>query len=157
MCQHFYDFQDAEYKHRRVLLTVRGEYCARCKTKTPLSLKILSCNEILEHKEKTMVAASLLPGQLIKFLMEVGLNVPKKDDRYVIKNSISVLLDYWPYKEIDLATLTDKRWFQIALTQLVLGRFTAEIDSHALQQKPYRNQLTEFVLRTSVESGNFLN
>jgi len=89
--------------------------------------------------------------------MEVGLSIPKKDDWCVVKNSISVLLDYWPYKELDLATLSDKRWFQIALTYLVLDRFAAEIDSHALQQKPYRNQLTEFVLRTSVESGNFLN
>ena len=112
-----------------------------------------------------MVGVSLLPGKLIKFLMEVGLNIPKKYDwpihkKYVwdvVKSSISVLLEYWPYKELDLATLTDKRWFQIALTQLVLDRFAAEIDSHALQQKPYRNQLTEFVLRTSVESGNFLN
>ena len=98
-----------------------------------------------------MVGVSSLPGQLIKFLMEVGLNV--QDDWYVIKDSISVLLDYWPYKELDLITLTNKGWFQVALTYLVLDRLAAEIDSDALQQKPCRNQLSEFVMRTSVESG----
>src|SRR6218665_993892 len=156
MCQHFCDFQDAEYKHRRVLLTAEGEYCARCKRKTPLSLQILSCNEILKHKERAMVAVSLLPGKLIKFLMEVGVNIPKKDDWGIIRNSISVLIEYWPYKVLDLATLTDKEWFQGVLTDLVLDRFAAEIDSDALQ-KPCRNQLTEFVTTASVESGNFLN
>ena len=104
-----------------------------------------------------MVGVSSLPGKLIRFLMEVGLNVPKKDDWYVIKNSIGVLLDYWPYTVLDLTTLTDREWFQIALTYLVLDRFAAEIDSDALQQKPCRSQITEFVLRTSVESGNILN
>src|SRR6218665_3744803 len=154
MCQCFCDFQDAEYKHRRVLLTAEGEYCARCKTKTPLSLKILSCNEILKHKEIAMVAVSLLPGRLIKFLMEVGLNIPKKVDWDVIKSSISVLLEYWPYKVLDLATLTDKGWFKSVLTRLVLDRFAADIDSDALQ-KPCRNQLTEFVMKTSIKSGIF--
>ena len=86
--------------------------------------------------------------------MEVGLNIPKKGDWDVIKSSISVLLEYWPYKELDLTTLSNKVWFQIALTRLVLDRFTAEIDSDALQ-KPYGNQLTEFVMKISVESGNF--
>src|SRR6218665_2966884 len=145
----FCEFQDAEYKHQNVLLTVDGEYCARCKSKTPLSLKMLSCNEILKHKEITMVAVSLLPEVLINFLMEVGL---KRVDWVVIKNSISVLLEYWPYKVLDLANFTDKGWFHAALTRLVLDRFAAEINSDVLQ-KPYRNQLTEFVMKTSVESG----
>jgi len=157
MCQHFCEFQGAEYKHRNILLTVDGEYCARCKSKTPLSLKMLSCYEILKHKEIAMVAVSLLPGKLIKFLMEVGVNIPKKDDWGVIRNSISVLLQYWPYKVLDLATLTDKEWFQSVLTCLVLDRLAAEIDSDALQQKPCRNQLTEFVTNNSVKTGNFLN
>src|SRR6218665_406585 len=152
MCQHFYDLQDAEYKHRRALLTVEGEYCAICKTKTPLSLKMLSCNEILKHKEITMVAVSLLQGKLIKFLMKVGLNIPREVHWDAIKSSISVLLEYWPDKELDLATLTDKGWLQGALTCLVLDRFAAEINSDALQ-KPCRNQLTEFVMKTSIESG----
>jgi len=156
MCQYFYELQDAEYKHRRVLLTVGGEYCARCKTKTPLSLKILSCNEILKRKEITMVGVSFLPRELITFLMEVGLHILKTDDWDVIKSSINVLLEYWPYKVLDLATLTHKEWFQGVLTGLVLDRFAAEIDSDALQ-KPCRNQFTEFVMKTSVESGNFLN
>src|SRR6218665_2967412 len=156
MCQYFYDLQDAAFKHRRVRLTVEGEYCARCKSKTPLSLKILSCNEILKHKEITMVGVSLLPGKLIKFLMEVGLNIQKKGDWDVIKTSISVLLEYWPNKELDLTTRSDKRWFQVALTQLVLDRFAVEIDSDALK-KPCRNQLTEFVMKDSVQPGNFLN
>src|SRR6218665_484413 len=155
MCQQFCDLQDAEYKHPKILLTVEGEYCARCETITPLSLKILSCNEILKHKEITMVAVSLLPGNLIKFLMKVGLNNPEKYEWDVIKTSISVLLEYWPYAVLDLTTLTDKEWFQVALTHLVLDRFAAEINSHALQQKPCRNQLTEFVMRTSDELGNF--
>ena|SRR6218665_1234744 len=153
MFQHCCDFQDADYKHRSVLLTAEGAYCARCKTKTPLSLKILSCNDILKHKEITMVAAaSLHSGQLINFLMEVGLNIPKEVDWDVIKSSISVLLEYWPYKELNLATLTDKIWFQADLTRLVLDRFAAEINSDALQ-KPCRNQLTEFVMKTSAQSG----
>src|SRR6218665_1716718 len=134
-------------------MTVEGEYCQICKIKTPLSLKILSCIEILKHKEITMVGVSLLPGQLITLLMEVGLNIPKKGDWGVIKSSMSVLLEYWPYKVLDLTTRSDKRWFQVALTRLVLDRFAADIDSDALQ-KPCRNQLTEFVLKTSVESGN---
>src|SRR6218665_676079 len=154
MCQYFYDFQDAEYKHQRVFLTAEGAYCARCNTKTPLSLQILSCNEILKHKEITMVAASLLPGKLIQFLMEVGLNIPMEVDWDVIENSISVLLKYWPYKVLDVTTLTDKGWFQSVLTRLVLDRFAAEIDSDALQ-KPCRNQLTEFVMKTSIKSGIF--
>src|SRR6218665_347846 len=104
MCQHFCDLQDAEYKHRRVLLTKGGEYCARCKTITPLSLKILSCNEILKCKEITMVGVSFLPRELITLLMEVGLNI-EKTDWDVIKTSISVLLEYWPYTVLDLATL----------------------------------------------------
>src|SRR6218665_2729966 len=152
MCQHFYDLQDADYKHQRVLLTPEGEYCPSCESRTPLSLKILSCNVILKHKAITMVGVSSLPGQLIKFLMEVGLNV--QDDWYVIKDSISVLLDYWPYKELDLTTLTDKGWFQVALMRLVLDGFAAEIDSGVLK-KPY--QLCEFVMKTSDEAGNFLN
>src|SRR6218665_25702 len=154
MCQYFYDFQDAEYKHQRVLLTAEGEYCRRCKTKTPLSLEILSCNVILKHKEITTVAASLLPGQLIKFLLEVGLNIPKKNDWNAVKNSIKALLQYWPYKELDLTTLTNKGWFQVALSYLVLDRFAAKIDSDVLQ-KPYRNQLTEFVMTPSFGSGTF--
>src|SRR6218665_3933124 len=137
-------------------MTVEGEYCQICKIKTPLSLKILSCIEILKHKEITMVGVSLLPGQLITLLMEVGLNIPKKGDWGVIKSSMSVLLEYWPYKVLDLTTRSDKRWFQVALTRLVLDRFAADIDSDALQ-KPCRNQLTEFVLKDSVQSGNFLN
>jgi len=108
MFEHFCDFQDAEYIHRRVFLTMEGEYCVRCQSKTPLSLKILSCNEILIHKEITMVGVSLLPGQLIKFLMEVGLNIPKKDDWDVIKSSMSVLLEYWPYKELGMILLCSK-------------------------------------------------
>jgi len=88
--------------------------------------------------------------------MEVGLNIQKKDDWDVLKSSMSVLLEYWPYKELDLTTRSDKRWFQVALTQLVLDRFAAEIDSDALQ-KPFGNQLTEFVMKDSVQSGNFLN
>src|SRR6218665_1736262 len=155
-CQYFYDLQDADYKHRRVHLTVDGEYYARCKSRTLLSLKILSCNEILKHKELTMVGISFLPRELITLLMEVGLNIPKKGDWNVIKSSMSVLLEYWPYKELDLTTRSDKRWFQVALTQLVLDRFAAEIDSDALQ-KPFGNQLTEFVMKDSVQSGNFLN
>src|SRR6218665_3763121 len=103
-CQYFYDFQDTDYEHRRVLLTVDGEYYARCKSRTPLSLRILSCSEILKHKEITMVGVSLLPRKLIKFLMEVGLNIQKKGDWDVIKTSISVLLEYWPNKELDLTT-----------------------------------------------------
>jgi len=103
-----------------------------------------------------MVGVSFLPRELITLLMKVGLNIPKKDDWHVIKNSISVLLEHWPYKELDLTTLSDKVWFQIALTHLVLDRFAAEIDSGALK-KPCSNQLTEFVMRTSVEYGNFLN
>src|SRR6218665_2185056 len=154
MCQYFYDFQDAEYKHRRVFLTAEGEYCARCKSKTPLSLKILSCNEILKHKEITMVGVSLLPGELIRFLVEVGVSISKKDDWDVIKTSISVLLEYWPYKVLDLETLADKRWFQWALTRLILDRIAAEINSDALQ-KPYRNQLTEFVMINYIYSGIF--
>src|SRR6218665_2329947 len=156
MCQHFCDLQDAEYKHRRVLLTVEGEYCARCKTKTPLSLKILSCNEILKCKEITMVGASFLPRELITLLLEVGLNIQKKDDWNAVQNSISVLLEYWPYKVLDLATLTDKVWCQVALTHLILDRFAAEIDSDTLK-KPFGYQLSEFVMKTSGESGNFLN
>src|SRR6218665_413225 len=156
MCQHFYDLQDAEYKHRRVLLTEGGEYCARCKTKTPLSLKILSCDEILKHKEITMVGVSLLPGELIRFLMEVGLKIQKKEDWKAVKNTISILLDYWPYKGLDLKTLTDKVWLQVALTYLILNRFAAGIDSDAFKN-PCRNQLTEFVMKTSGKSGNFLN
>ena len=70
---------------------MEGEYCARCKSRMPLSLEILSCNVVLKHKEITMVAASLLPGKLIKFMMEVGLNIQKKDDWNAVKNSISVL------------------------------------------------------------------
>jgi len=101
-----------------------------------------------------MVAVSLLPGRLIKFLMEVGLNIPKKVDWDVIKSSISVLLEYWPYKVLDLATLTDKGWFKSVLTRLVLDRFAAEINSDALQ-KPCRNQLTEFVMKTYIKSGIF--
>src|SRR6218665_984803 len=155
MCQHCYDFQDAEYKHRRVLLTKGGEYCARCKTKTPLSLKILSCNVILKRKEITMVGVSFLPRELIKLLMEVGLRNIKKNGHWnAVKNSIIVLLEYWPYKVLDLTTLSDKGWLQIALTRLVLDRFAAEINSDALQ-KPCRNQLTEFVMKTSVEPGIF--
>src|SRR6218665_2136390 len=153
MCQHLYDFQDEEYEHRDVILTVEREYYARCKSKTPLPLKILSCNEILKHKEITIFGVSLLPGKLIKFLMEVGLNISNEFDWDVIKRSMSVLLEYWPYKVLDLTTRSDKRWFQVALTRLVLDRFAADIDSDALQ-KPCRNQLTEFVLKTSVESGN---
>ena len=103
-----------------------------------------------------MVGVSLLPGKLIKFLMEVGLNIQKKGDWDVIKTSISVLLEYWPNKELDLTTRSDKRWFQVALTQLVLDRFAVEIDSDALK-KPCRNQLTEFVMKDSVQSGNFLS
>src|SRR6218665_2068303 len=156
MCQHFYDFQDPEFPDQRVLLTVEGEHYARCKSKTPLSLKILSCNVILKRKEITMVGVSLLPGKLIKFLMEVGLNIPKKDDWDVIKSSMSVLLEYWPYKVLDLTTLTDKVWCQVALTHLILDRFAAEIDSGTLK-KPFGNQLSEFVMKTSGESGNFLN
>jgi len=110
-----------------------------------------------------MVGVSLLPGKLIKFLMEVGLNIPKKYDwpihkKYVwdvVKSSISVLLEYWPYKELDLATLTDRVWFQMNLAPLVLDRFAADINSDALQ-KPCRNQLTEFVMETSANPGNFL-
>src|SRR6218665_2481553 len=154
MCQHFFDFQDAEYKHRRVSLALEGAYCARCKTKTPLSLKILSCNEILKHKEITMVGVSLLPGKLIRFLMEVGVSIPKIGDWDAIKTSISVLLEYWPYTVLDLETLTDKRWSQSALTWLVLDRFAAEINSDVLQ-KPCRNQLTEFVMNVSDEYGIF--
>jgi len=104
-----------------------------------------------------MVGVSLLPGKLIRFLMEVGLNILKKDDWDVIKSAISVLLEYWPYNELDPTTLTDKRWFQSALTLLVLDRFAADINSDALK-KPCGNQLTEFVMRTSDESdesGNF--
>src|SRR6218665_2375840 len=156
MCQHFYDLQDAEYKHRRVLLTKGGEYCARCKTKTPLSLKILSCNVILKRKEITMVGVSFLPRELITLLMEVGLNIKKKDHWNAVKNSISVLLEYWPYKVLDLTTLTNNVWCEVDLTNLILDRFAAEIDSDALQ-KPCRNQLTEFVMRTSNVSGIFLN
>src|SRR6218665_1471434 len=154
MCQHFYDFQDAEDQHRRVLLTVEGEYYARCKSKMPLPLSILSCNEILKHKEITMVGVSFLPRELITLLMEVGLNISNEFDWDVINTSMSVLLEYWPYKELDLTTRSDKRWFQVALTRLVLDRLAAEIDSHALQ-KPCRNQLTEFGMKTSVESGTF--
>src|SRR6218665_1121208 len=154
MGQHFYDLQDAEYKHHRVLLTVEGEYCARCKSRTPLSLEILSCNVILKHKEITMVGASLLPGKLIKFLMEVGLNIQKKGDWKAVKNSIKAILEHWPYKELDLTTLTNKGWFQVALSYLVLDKFAAEIDSGVLQ-KPCRNQLTEFVMKPSFGSGNF--
>ncbi len=84
--------------------------------------------------------------------MEVGLNIPKRVDWVVIKSSISVLLEYWPYKVLDLATLTDKRWFQVALTRLVLDRFAAEIDSDALQNPC---QLTEFVMKVSFGLGNF--
>jgi len=101
-----------------------------------------------------MVGVSLLPGKLIRFLMEVGVSISKKDDWDVIQTSISVLLEYWPYKVLDLETLTDNRWFQGALTRLVLDKFAAEINSDALQ-KPSRNQLTEFVMKTSVESGIF--
>ena len=103
-----------------------------------------------------MVGVSLLPGQLIKFLMEVGLNIQTRDGWDVIKTSISVLLEYWPYKELNLGTLTDKPWFQGALTRLVLDRFRAEINSDDLQ-KPCRNQLTEFVMKESDELGIFLN
>jgi len=103
-----------------------------------------------------MVGASFLPRELMTLLMEVGLNIQKKGDWNVIKSSMSVLLEYWPNKELDLTTRSDKRWFQVALTQLVLDRFAAEIDSDALQ-KPCRNQLIEFVLKDSVQSGNFLN
>src|SRR6218665_182660 len=152
MCQHFCDVQDAEYKHRRALLTVEGEYCAICKTKTPSSLKILSCNEILKHKEITIVPVSLLQGKLIKSLMKVGLNIPEEVEWDAIKSSISVLLAYWPDKELDVTTLSDKGWLQGALTHLVLDRFAAEIKSDALQ-KPCRNQLTEFVMKTSLEPG----
>jgi len=101
-----------------------------------------------------MVGVSLLPGKLIRLLMEVGLNIPKKEYWDVIKTSISVLLEYWPFKVLDLETLTDKRWFQGALTRLVLDRFAAEINSDALQ-KSCRNQLTEFVMKTSSEPGIF--
>ena len=101
-----------------------------------------------------MVGVSFLPRELITLLMEVGLNIPKKVDWDVIKSSISVLLEYWPYKVLDLANFTDKGWFHAALTRLVLDRFAAEINSDVLQ-KPYRNQLTEFVMKTSVESGIF--
>src|SRR6218665_2243518 len=155
MCQHFYDFQVPDFQDQRVLLTVEGEHYAS-KSETPLPLQILSCNEILIHKEITMVGVSLLPGQLIKFLMEVGLNITKRDGWDVIKTSISVLLEYWPYKELYLETLTDKPWFQGALTRLVLDRFAAEINSDALQ-KPCRNQLTEFVMKESIALGIFLN
>jgi len=87
--------------------------------------------------------------------MKVGLNIQKKGDWNAVKNSIKALLEHWPYKELDLTTLTNKGWFQVALTHLVLDRFAAEIDSGALK-KPCRNQLTEFVMKTSVEPGNFL-
>src|SRR6218665_2935343 len=152
MCQHFYDFQVPDFQDQRVLLTVEGEHYAS-KSETPLPLQILSCNEILKHKEITMVGVSLLPGKLIKFLMEVGLNISKEVDWDVIKTSMSVLLEFWPYKELDLTTLSDKRWFRVALMCLVLDRLATEIVSDALQQ-PYWNQLTEFVTKTSVESGN---
>src|SRR6218665_195055 len=155
-CQYFYDFQDTDYEHRRVLLTVDGNYYARCISKTPMSLKILSCNVILKHKEITMFGVSFLPRELITFLMEVGLNIQKKGDWDVIKSSMSVLLEYWPYKVLHLEARSDKRWFQLALTHLVLDRFAAEIDSDALQ-KPCRNQLTEFMMKDSVQSGNFLS
>jgi len=101
-----------------------------------------------------MVGVSVLRRELITFLMEVGINIPKKKYWDVIKSSISVYFEYWPYKELDLAILTDKRWFQGALSYLVLDRFAAEIDSDALQ-KPCRNQLTEFVMKTSDASGLF--
>jgi len=101
-----------------------------------------------------MVGVSLLPGKLIRFLMEVGVSIPKKEYWDVIKTSISVLLEYWPYKVLDLETLTDKRWFEWALTRLVLDRFAAEINSDALQ-KPCRAQLTEFVMKNSFYSGMF--
>ena len=109
---------------------------------------------ILKHKEITTVAASLLPGQLIKFLLEVGLNIPKKNDWNAVKNSIKALLQYWPYKELDLTTLTNKGWFQVALSYLVLDRFAAKINSDVLQ-KPYGNQLTEFVMTPSFGYGTF--
>src|SRR6218665_691848 len=116
---------------------------------------MLSCNEILKHKEITMVGVSVLRRELITFIMEVGINIPKKKYWDVVKSSISVLLEYWPYKELDLATLTDRVWFQMNLAPLVLDRFAADINSDALQ-KPCRNQLTEFVMETSANPGNFL-
>ena len=99
-----------------------------------------------------MVGVSFLPRELITLLMEVGLKISNEFDWDVINTSMSVLLEYWPYKELDLTTRSDKRWFQVALTQLVLERIiAAEIDSDALQ-KPGRNRLTELVME-----GNFLN
>jgi len=84
--------------------------------------------------------------------MEVGLNIPEKDDWYDVRYSIIVLLKYWPYKELDLTTLTNKRWFQVVLTHLVLKRLAAQIDSDALENPC---QLTEFVMKFSSERGNF--
>jgi len=84
--------------------------------------------------------------------MGVGLNIPKEGDWDDVKNSIIVLLEYWPYKVLDLTTLTDKRWFQVALTHLVLDRFAAKIDSDALENPC---QLTEFVMKVSFALGNF--
>ena len=84
--------------------------------------------------------------------MEVGLNIRKEGDWDDVKNSIIVLLEYWPYKELDLTTLTEKKWFQVALTRLVLDRFAAEIDSVALKNPC---QLTEFVMKISDVEGNF--
>lgn len=133
-------------------MNVMGEYCPRCKTRNPLSLKILSCNEILKCNELTKAAAPLLPAILIEFLVEVGLNVLKEDDWSMIKNSIMVLLEYWPYKELDLTTLTDNAWQQVSLAHLVLDRFAADVESTVL-----KNQFTEFVMRTSVEKSNFLH
>ena len=102
-----------------------------------------------------MVAVSLLQGKLIKFLMKVGLNIPREVHWDAIKSSISVLLEYWPDKELDLATLTDRVWFQMNLAPLVLDRIAADIYSDALQ-KPCRNQLTEFViLKDYIYSGIF--
>ena len=137
-------------------MTVDGEYCPRCKSSAPLSLKILSCSKILKRKEMTEAVVSLLPATLIKVLMEVGLNVLKKDDWDVVKNSISILLEYWPYEVLELKTLTDDGWHQIALAHLILDSIAAEIDSDTLK-KPFGNQISEFVMRTSVDSGNFCN